>query len=389
MRLGEYPPASPPVQDGVWQDHAPPANKAAEDVPASDADPEFIALSALGFSKPLLAALAERARQNGTGIERELLHSGQVEEAAYYGAMARFLRLPFIGAIDPSLVTDIPLLDTQLQRPSQIRITHRHGAPQVAVVPEASRLADLGTALAAMPALGRDLAITTPSAVRGAVWKAGARRRAQDTVSALFDRFPDFSARIVLAGHQGFYAGLALAAVVSALIVMPLATLLLLHIGLSCIYLASLFLRFAAFTRQNFAPAMLPALPVRDEPLPCYTVMVALYREAAVAEQLIASLKRLDWPAALLDTKLVCEADDHETIAALKALALGPCFEIVEVPPAIRAPSRRPSPMRWLRRAGNIWRSMTRKTDPIPSNFARLTDAFRRHPRKSPACRRR
>jgi cellulose synthase/poly-beta-1,6-N-acetylglucosamine synthase-like glycosyltransferase len=99
---------------------------------------------------------------------------------------------------------------------------------------------------------------------------------------------------------------------------MPLATLLLLHIGLSCIYLASLFLRFAAFTRQNFAPVMLPALPVRDEPLPCYTVMVALYREAAVAEQLIASLKRLDWPAALLDIKLVCEADDQETIATLE-----------------------------------------------------------------------
>jgi cellulose synthase/poly-beta-1,6-N-acetylglucosamine synthase-like glycosyltransferase len=61
--------------------------------------------------------------------------------------------------------------------------------------------------------------------------------------------------------------------------------------------------------------------------------MVALYREAAVAEQLISSLKRLDWPAVLLDIKLVCEADDHETITALNALALGPCFEIVEVPP--------------------------------------------------------
>jgi hypothetical protein len=192
MRLGEYPPASPPVQDGVWQDHAPPANKAAEDVPASDADPEFIALSALGFSKPLLAALAERAGQNGTSIERELLHSGQVEEAAYYGAMARFLRLPFIGAIDPSLVTDMPLLDTQLQRPSQIRITHRYRAPQVAVVPEASRLADLGTALAAMPALGRDLAITTPSesvAPSGRPAPADGRR----TPSALFSTaFPIF-----------------------------------------------------------------------------------------------------------------------------------------------------------------------------------------------------
>ncbi len=333
MRLGEYPPASPPVQDGVWQDHAPPANKAAENVQVSGEDPELIALAALGISKPLRSMLAERAQQNGTTIECELLHSGQVEEDAYYGAMARFLRLPFIGTIDPSLLTDIPLLDTQLRRPSQIRIAHRHRAPQVAVVPEASRLADLGAALAAMPALGRDLAITTPSAVRSAVWRAGARRRVQEAVTTLFDQFPDFSARIVLAGHQGFYAGLGLAAIISALIFMPLATLLMLHIGLSCSYLASLFLRFAALTRQNFAPAMLPALPARDAPLPCYTVMVALYREAAVAEQLVSSLKRLDWPAALLDIKLVCEADDHETITALKAFALGPCFEIVEVPP--------------------------------------------------------
>jgi hypothetical protein len=204
MRLGEYPPASPPAKDGAWHDHAPPANEAAGYAGTPAENPELTALAALGFSKPLLSMLAERARQNGTTIECELLHSGQVKEDAYYGAMARFLRLPFIGTIDPSLLTDIPLLDTQLRRPSQIRIAHRHRAPQVAVVPEASRLADLGAALAAMPALGRDLAITTPSAVRSAVWRAGARRRVQEAVTTLFDQFPDFSARIVLAGHQGF-----------------------------------------------------------------------------------------------------------------------------------------------------------------------------------------
>ncbi|WP_132408433.1 MULTISPECIES: hypothetical protein [unclassified Neorhizobium] len=76
MRLGEYPPASPPVQDGVWQDHAPPASKAAENVHVSSEDPELIALAALGISKPLRSTLAERARQNGTTIECELLHSG-------------------------------------------------------------------------------------------------------------------------------------------------------------------------------------------------------------------------------------------------------------------------------------------------------------------------
>jgi cellulose synthase/poly-beta-1,6-N-acetylglucosamine synthase-like glycosyltransferase len=54
----------------------------------------------------------------------------------------------------------------------------------------------------------------------------------------------------------------------------------------------------------------------------------------AVAEQLITCLKRLNWPVSKLDIKLVCEADDSETIAALKAQALGTQFEIIEVPPA-------------------------------------------------------
>jgi cellulose synthase/poly-beta-1,6-N-acetylglucosamine synthase-like glycosyltransferase len=333
MRLGEYPPAALPVQDSARLKSASFGNLSADHGAAAE-DPEFIALSALGFSKPLLTALADRARRNGTGIESELLHCGQADEAAYYGAMARYLRLPFIAAIDPGSIADMPGLDTQLQRPNQVRINHRHQAPQVAIVPEAIRLADLKAALSAMPLLGQDLAITTPSAIRQAVWRTGATRRMRDTINGLFDRFPGFSARIVCSGHQGFHAGLGFAALASALIVMPIETLLLLHILLSLIYFASLILRSAAFTRQQFAGAVPAALPPQEGALPRYTVMVALYREAAVAEQLMASLGRLDWPPSLLDIKLICEADDQETIAALKVLKPARHFEIVEVPPA-------------------------------------------------------
>ncbi|CDZ72466.1 Probable xyloglucan glycosyltransferase 1 [Neorhizobium galegae bv. orientalis] len=333
MRLREYPPAALPVQDDARNNSASSGNPSADNGSAAG-DPEFLALSALGFSKPLLSTLTDRARRNGTSIESELLHGGQVDETAYYGAMARYLRLPFIAAIDPGSVADIPGLDTQLQRPNQVRINHRHKAPQVAVVPEARRLADLKAALLAMPLLGQDLAITAPSAIRQAVWRSGATRRVRETINGLFDRFPEFSARVVLSGSQGFYAGLGVAALATALIAMPIGTLLLLHILLSLIYFASLSLRFAAFTRQQFGGPIPAALPPREDALPCYTVMVALYREAAVAEQLMASLGRLDWPPSLLDIKLICEADDQETIAALKALKPASHFEIVEVPPA-------------------------------------------------------
>ncbi|WP_245440277.1 glycosyltransferase family 2 protein [Neorhizobium sp. T25_13] len=327
------------MQDDARNNSASSGNLSADNG-STAGDPEFLALSALGFSKPLLSTLTDRARRNGTSIESELLHSGQVDEAAYYGAMARYLRLPFIAAIDPGSIADIPGLDTQLQRPSQVRINHRHKAPQVAVVPEARRLADLKAALLAMPLLGQDLAITTPSAIRQAVWRSGATRRVRETINGLFERFPEFSARVVLSGSQGFYAGLGLAALTTALIATPIETLLFLHILLSLIYFTSLGLRFAALTRQQFGSPIPVALPPREDALPCYTVMVALYREAAVAEQLMASLGRLDWPPSLLDIKLICEADDEETIAALKALKPASHFEIVEVPPA--APRTKP-----------------------------------------------
>ncbi len=305
--------------------------EAPQEPTASVIDPAYAALIGLGFSKPFLASLALRSKQFGTSLEEELLHSGFVTEDAYYGAIARFLRVPFVEKIDPESVLDIPHLDTQLQRPMQIGINYRYRAPRTAVVPEASTVADRAAMLGAMPQLRQDMVITSPSAIREAVWKAGSQRRVRQAVTDLFDRAPALSARTVLTGSQGFYAGLAFAVVLSALVVTPLETLWILHVTLSLIYFASLLLRFAPIgmrlTSQTDRYIQEP-----KGPLPRYTVMVALYREAEVAEQLIQSLRRLDWPRSLLDIKLVCEADDGETIAALKALKLEPHFEIIEVP---------------------------------------------------------
>jgi len=337
MRLGEYPPVASPVREEARPVFFKATDRASqhtvfEDKAWDDGDPELAALTSLGFSKPLLAAAAERAHRNGTTVESELLMSGQVDETAYYAAIARFLRLDFIEAIDPTSIVDSPTLDTQLHLPNFIRIIYRYRAPQTAIVPEAARLAGLAASLATIPQLGRDLVVTTPTAIRRAAWKAGADRRVQDAVTDLFDRFPQFSARIVLAGRQGFYAGLGFAVLLSALVVIPMETLGYLHVALSLIYLASLLLRFAALTLQHFLPRPSTYMPDPPGPLPRYTVMVALYREADVARQLVTSLRRIDWPHSLLDIKLVCEADDKATIAALQALNLDAHFEIVEVP---------------------------------------------------------
>lgn len=62
-------------------------------------------------------------------------------------------------------------------------------------------------------------------------------------------------------------------------------------------------------------------LPQREaHELPVYTVMIAVYHEASVMQQLAGALSRLDWPPDKLDIMLLLEADDQATLqAALEA----------------------------------------------------------------------
>lgn len=112
----------------------------------------------------------------------------------------------------------------------------------------------------------------------------------------------------------------------------PTLSLVLLHIVLTVFFFATFLIRLLALLakrRERDRPRLAAPLARR----PVYSIFVALYREAAVVPQLVETLKRIEWPVARLDIKLICEADDQETLDALAATRLGPQFEVVEVPP--------------------------------------------------------
>ena len=69
-----------------------------------------------------------------------------------------------------------------------------------------------------------------------------------------------------------------------------------------------------------------------DRELPVYSVLVPLYREAAAVPRLIPALRALDYPSRRLDLPMICEPDDAETIAALRAQRLGSQFRVLVVP---------------------------------------------------------
>jgi cellulose synthase/poly-beta-1,6-N-acetylglucosamine synthase-like glycosyltransferase len=74
------------------------------------------------------------------------------------------------------------------------------------------------------------------------------------------------------------------------------------------------------------------ATRIPDRELPIYSVLVPLYREAHMLPSLVAALRKLDYPAAKLDIKLILEAVDRKTAAAAYSLNLPGNFEIVVVP---------------------------------------------------------
>ncbi|MRH94344.1 glycosyltransferase [Agrobacterium sp. CNPSo 675] len=186
------------------------------------------------------------------------------------------------------------------------------------------------------PYLLEELAVTTPQAMRSAIWKAGEARRCRDTRHQLFNAAPQHSARITLHGEQGFVSGIFVTLLVLSLLFYTQAALAYIHVTLTMLYLSTLLFRLFALVhtpKGNDAKTVIPLQ--QDGELPVYTILVALYREEAVVEQLIHALERLDWPKSRLDIKLVCEADDVATIEAIQRINPGPHIEIVSVPPSM------------------------------------------------------
>lgn len=90
-------------------------------------------------------------------------------------------------------------------------------------------------------------------------------------------------------------------------------------------------LKLAAGLAAGLRPRGMGASPVPSD-LPAVSILVALYREDAVAERLVRRLDRLDYPRDLLDVVLVVEDDDILTQNALAAAHLPPWVRVISAP---------------------------------------------------------
>ncbi|MFC0481732.1 glycosyltransferase family 2 protein [Gellertiella hungarica] len=296
-----------------------------------ESDPRIELLASLSLSVDAIIAAYRFARERGTSLEAELIGEGMVEEVALYRAIALRLDLPFMEEIDPALVEPHPALHGLFVRPTALRLKRSARSSTVASAPLLESLPSLIGAMGRSPRLRERIVITTPSAIRRCVWQVGVRRHARRAVAGLFDLAPQFSARMTLMPWQAFLLGLAVAALFITALFFPMMLLHTLHAALGIIYVLAIGLRLRALLWRRKRPEPAPP-PEPAGPLPVYTVLVALYREAEVVDQLLDALLALDWPASRLDIKLVCEEDDRSTLGALAVRTLPPHVEVVRVP---------------------------------------------------------
>jgi cellulose synthase/poly-beta-1,6-N-acetylglucosamine synthase-like glycosyltransferase len=196
-----------------------------------------------------------------------------------------------------------------------------------------------------------------------------------EAVSGLARKQPRLSARRVLSNSQaacliwGMLAGGLLVAAA------PLAVLRAAIAVLSLAFVAGGL--FRALLALFGARRPVPLAPSRVA-LPSYTILVPLYREAAILPALAQALAALDYPRARLDVLLAIEQDDAETLCAARALGL----EIVEVPPG--GPRTKPKAANYALQfaRGEYVVVYDAEDRPEPDQLLKAVAAFRSLPRK-------
>ncbi len=161
--------------------------------------------------------------------------------------------------------------------------------------------------------------------------------REQVPVLRILHERPEECAYLTLTRPQAI-AGMALLLVLVALLLWrPMPGLIAINGVLIAFYVVHSAYKFYLVWASLERPVLLTATEdemrtVDEGSLPTYTVLIPLYREAAVLERLVEGLMRLDYPAEKLDVMLLLEEDDDETVRAAQAMDLPEHIRPVVVP---------------------------------------------------------
>jgi glycosyltransferase XagB len=224
------------------------------------------------------------------------------------------------------------------------------------------------------------LVVTSPMDIRLTIEQRFADELKHISVDGLYSATPERSAKSTLTRLQRLIVRVTGGALVLAIAVAPLPMAVLsltcLHV-LYAVTMAAKCLWHAVGVkrmRQAQATASAPLLP--DHALPNYTILVPLFREAAVLPALLRTLSQIDYPKDKLDIKLVLEASDAETFEAAKRLRPSYHFDIIRVPAS--QPQTKPKALNYALRfaRGDLVTIFDAEDHPEPDQLRKAASVF-------------
>jgi len=286
---------------------------------------------------PQLDEAVDLAQQWNVRLGDALLSRNWIDPRLYYETYAQHFDLPFVD-----LIREPP--DRALVRASEAEIYagrltmpwRRRGERLLIATAEPGP----ATVLFARNRWGAEIEFVVVSKfdIVYAVQTAFAADLSRRALFELAELDPQMSARTVFTTAQMIVAYAFLSAILGGLALAPFDTLIVLNIAISIFYFGNFVFKGVLVSVGGGRSAdidetiAVEARALRTEDLPVFTVLVPMFREAAMLPRLAQSLRSLDYPLGKLDIKIVLEANDRETIEAARALGLEGVFEIIVVP---------------------------------------------------------
>lgn len=321
----------------------------------------------------------------GSSLPDVLLARSWIGADTYYSTLAARFGLDFVnlkdeppqaGFLNEEEVADymreltIPWRD---QRGRMIVATARPG-PEAILYARRKWGADVG------------MVVTTKPDIQQTVQRVFSENYSHRAVFDLAERDPVMSAQTVFTTGQLLLAWALVTLGALSLALWPVATLIVVNLLMSLFYLGNFVFKgiliWAGGSSQQVRSREIDSAVrlLRDEDLPIYTVLVPMFREPEVLPILANALRRLDYPTAKLDIKIVLEEGDHETIDAAVALGLEGIFEIIRVPPS--QPQTKPKACNYALRfaRGDYLVIYDAEDKPEPDQLKKVVVAFQQAP---------
>lgn len=281
----------------------------------------------------ILRAAGFHAQFRGCSIEKFLIHTRALSEDQIYRHLAFRLGVPFVSypvkldlRIDPKDALAAGLapvrLPDRLNRVDQSAFIYAPQGRKFDWLIEHQSLS--------LKSAGTRIAITTPSAFRASIRTNLGKDFAERATKLLCETDRKATARSLRSEFWILLLLLFFSTVIMSLTMTPLLWSWVLT-ALSCFpFFPGLIMKLRAL-RSTKTPDT-ASVYLKDKYLPTYTVLVPVYRESRILQQLINALIALDYPTEKLEIKLLIETDDVETLSALKSHLLPPHFDVIICP---------------------------------------------------------